>query len=62
MPAFNQPDAGAVRKISHFFKNDDEIKAFAKLIKQNITKQTSSIWYPYREKNNVKDLYWISTL
>lgn len=62
MPEFNQPDASAVRKISHYFKDEDEIKAFAKMIKQNITKQTSSIWYPYREKNNVKDLYWISTI
>lgn len=60
MPEFHQPDASAVRKILHVFQTTDDVSLFAKVIKQNITKQTSSVWYPYREKNNVKDLYWIA--
>jgi hypothetical protein len=60
MPEFHQPDSGAVRQISHYFKSEVEIKVFAKLVDQNITDNTNSIWFPYREKNDVKDLYWIS--
>jgi hypothetical protein len=58
MPEFHQPDSGAARQITHYFKSDKEVQAFAKLIDQNITKQTNSVWFPYREKNDVKDLYW----
>lgn len=61
MPRFNQPDSGAVRKITCWFMTGDDVKAFAKTINQNISDKAPSIWYPYREKNNVADLYWIST-
>lgn len=61
MPEFNQPDAGAVRKISHYFKTDEDVKAFAKTIDQKLTDKTGSIWWPYRPKNDSTDIYWIST-
>jgi hypothetical protein len=62
MPLFTQEDAGAVRKISHFFKSDAEVQEFARLIDQNITDKTPSIWWPYRAKNDSTDIYWASTL
>jgi hypothetical protein len=58
MPEFNQPDNGATRQIIISFDDQEGVDKFAKLIKQNITKKTKSIWYPPREKNNVVDLFW----
>lgn len=60
MPEFDQPDASAVRKIVHYFKTEDDVESFARLINHSLTKQTSSIWFPQREKNNMRELYWIS--
>lgn len=60
MPEFNQPDNGAVRQIIVSFHKEEDIQEFAKLVGQNITKKTKSIWFPYREKNNVVDLFYIN--
>lgn len=60
MPEFNQPDNGAIRQIIVSFTTEEDIQSFAKLVGQNITKKTKSIWFPRREKNNVVDLFWFS--
>lgn len=60
MPEFNQPDNGAIRQIIVSFDSQDGIDEFAKLVGQNITKKTKSIWFPKREKNDVVDLFYIS--
>ena len=60
MPEFNQPDNLAYRQIIISFEDDTGIEAFAKLINQNITKKTKSVWFPPREKNRVADLFWFS--
>lgn len=62
MPLFEQPDSAAVRKITCWFKTEDDVKQFADTIDQKIGIKTPSIWFPYRAKNNVSDLYWISTI
>lgn len=60
MPTFNQPDNGAVRQIIVSFHQHEDVEKFAKLVGQNITKKTKSIWFPYREKNNVVDLFYVN--
>jgi hypothetical protein len=59
MPEFNQPDNSAHRQIIVSFEDDAGVEEFAKLLKQTITKKTKSLWFPYRAKNNVTDLFWI---
>ena len=59
MPEFNQPDNGALRQIIVSFDTEEGIEEFARLVGQNITKKTKSIWFPQREKNDVVDLFWI---
>lgn len=60
MPEFNQPDNGAIRQIIVSFDSQEGIDEFVKLVGQNITKKTKSIWFPKREKNDVVDLFYIS--
>lgn len=59
MPEFKQADKSAQRQIIVSFDNDDDVQAFAKLVGQNITEKTKSLWFPPREKQIVKDLFWI---
>jgi hypothetical protein len=59
MPEFKQADRSAQRQIIVSFDNDDDVQTFAKLIGQNITDKTKSVWFPQREKQIVKELFWI---
>ena len=60
MPDFNQPENGAVRQIIVSFYKSEDVEVFAKLLNQNITKKTKSIWFPARDKNNVADLFYVN--
>ena len=60
MPEFNQPENGAIRQIIVSFSKQEDIEEFAKLVGQNITKKTKSIWFPNRERNNVVDLFYVA--
>tara|TARA_R100000781_G_scaffold92092_1_gene57029 strand:+ start:12390 stop:12980 length:591 start_codon:yes stop_codon:yes gene_type:complete len=46
MPEFNNKDLTPKRQLIISFKNEDDIKKFSKLIGQNITDKTKSLWYP----------------
>lgn len=46
MPEFDQEDNPPYKKIFMNFRSEDDYKAFAKLIGQNLTEKTKSIWYP----------------
>lgn len=46
MPEFVQEDNPPYKKIIINFRNEDDYKSFAKLIEQNLTEKTKSIWYP----------------
>jgi hypothetical protein len=59
MPEFDQPDNAAYRQITINLEFDDDVKAFFDKIEQTFTDKTKSVWFPDREKNNVRDLYWI---
>lgn len=61
MPEFNQPDNGALRQIIVSFDSEEGIEEFSRLVGQNITKKTKSIWFPRREKNDVVDLFWVDS-
>jgi hypothetical protein len=50
MPEFNQEDLGGIQKIAVNFKTREDVIEFKKLIGQNITDRTRSIWYPEAEK------------
>lgn len=62
MPEYNQPNNTAFRQIIVEFDNDDQVKVFADLVQQSVSEKTKSLWYPPRDKNNVVDLFWISTI
>lgn len=58
MPEFEQEDKMGVQSIHVHFKTREDVVAFAKLIGQNLTDKTRSIWYPQIEKTDmVGELY-----
>lgn len=61
MPEFNQPENGAIRQIIVSFDSQEGVEEFSRLVGQNITKKTKSIWFPKREKNDVVDLFYINS-
>lgn len=60
MPEYDQPENGAVRQIIVSFSRHEDVDEFAKLVGQNITKKTRSLWFPDRERNNVVDLFYVT--
>ncbi len=58
MPEFNQPDNGAFRQIIVSFDDQAGVDKFAKLIGQNLTDKTKSLWFPPRPTNKVVDLFY----
>jgi hypothetical protein len=55
MPEFENEDLTPHRQIIISFKNDDDINSFSKLIKQNITDKTKSLWFPKVENEKQFD-------
>ncbi len=49
MPEFDHEDKKSVRDIVMHFKSEEDIKAFAELLKQMITDKTKFLWYPKME-------------
>lgn len=50
MPEYVQKDMKPIQKITVNFKTKDDVKLFKKIIGQNITYKTDSIWFPYEER------------
>ncbi|MCP4566797.1 MAG: ParB N-terminal domain-containing protein [FCB group bacterium] len=50
MPEFVQNDESGIKAIIVHFKTQEDINEFSKLIGQNITEKTKSIWYPKAER------------
>jgi hypothetical protein len=55
MPEFDHEDKTSFKQIHVHFKNVDDMRAFAKLVKQTITEKTRSIWYPEAEIERMMD-------
>ena len=46
MPEFNNDDLSPKRQIILSFKTDEDVQLFAKLINQELTTKTKSVWFP----------------
>jgi hypothetical protein len=46
MPEFNQENKMPTRQLIVSFKNEDDVKSFSKLLNQQITDKTKSLWFP----------------
>jgi hypothetical protein len=51
MPEFIQEDNAPYMKIYVSFRTEDDYKEFAKLVDQNLSKKTKSIWYPKLDRD-----------
>lgn len=60
MPEYEDHDP-FYRKIIVNFDCEEHVQAFAKLLNQEITTNTKSIWFPYKERNNLKDLEYVDS-
>ena len=56
MPEFKQEDNPPYHHIKISFRNEEDFKDFAKLVNQNISLKTKSIWHPKldRDANSLK--------
>jgi hypothetical protein len=61
MPEFDQEDNPPYKKIFLNFRNEEDYKTFAKLIGQNLTEKTKSIWYPKLEIDDNMLKRWIES-
>jgi len=59
MPSFVQEDDAPFKKIYISFRNEDDYDEFAKLINQNLSDKTKSIWYPKLERDENTLKRWI---
>jgi hypothetical protein len=59
MPEFTQEDNPPYKKIYVNFRNEEDYEAFAKLIDQNLSEKTKSIWYPKLDREENALLRWI---
>lgn len=57
MPEFDQKDTSAFKQIIVNFENQTHMEAFEKLIGQDITIKTKSIWYPEHKMQRSKKVY-----
>lgn len=61
MPDYNQPDMMPVRRLIVNFRSAADVAAFAKLIGQELTDKTRSIWHPAAEREQHIDKRYLST-
>ena len=59
MPEFVQEDKQPFRSIIMHFKNEDDVEAFAKLLDQNITPKTRSLYHPKLQIETFMDKRYI---
>lgn len=54
MPEFNQPDTQSFRHVVVHFNTPEDVENFFKIIGQEDTGRTKSIWFPAIERNNTE--------
>jgi hypothetical protein len=59
MPEFIQNDIGPFKSVIVHFENRDDMDAFSKVVEQNITQDTASIWFPKVETEGESDKSYI---
>lgn len=58
MPEFDREPL-AFRSIHVHFETQEDVDNFRELLQQNITDKTTSLWYPEKEKRNLKDIGYV---
>ena len=58
MPSFEHDDQSPFRSLTVNFVNQEAVDKFFQLIKQDYTEKTKYIWFPFIEKNVLKDKVW----
>ena len=61
MPEYTQNDLMPIQQIIINFESREDIKKFAKLVGQNLTYKTKSIWYPEAKKESVVNKKYINS-
>lgn len=56
MPEFEQEDERSFRKLIVHFENAEDAASFFRIIGQEVTDKTKTIWFPAHERNKLKDL------
>lgn len=59
MPEFVQEDNPPYKRVVVSFRCEEDYKSFAKLVKQNLTDKTKSIWYPKLDADDNLLKRWI---
>ena len=59
MPEFEQDDLSPYRSLNIHFRNQEDMDDFAKIMNQQITDKTKSMWHPILIKNNYDDDVYI---
>jgi hypothetical protein len=59
MPTFEQNDKKTYKTLYLHFRNKEDYEAFGKLVDQNLTEKTKSIWYPKLERDDNMLKRWI---
>ena len=59
MPEYSNDDMTSHRRLIVHFRNDEDVVEFTKLMKQNITDRTKSLWYPSLEKETFSDEVYV---
>ena len=59
MPEFEQEDKKTYKTIYVHFRNKEDYEEFAKMIGQNLTEKTKSIWHPALDREANSLLRWI---
>jgi hypothetical protein len=59
MPEFIQEDLSPFQKIIVNFETKEDINNFAKLIGHSLTYKTDTIWFPFKEIRNHKEIAYI---
>lgn len=60
MPEFVSEDKSGFKDLIVHFDSEADMKAFATLLNHPITIKTKSIWYPFREREQMKGKAWVS--
>jgi len=59
MPEFEQEDNSTYKTIYVHFRTESDYKEFAKLVNQNLSNKTKSIWHPALDRTQNSLLRWI---
>lgn len=60
MPEFIQDKQECYAKLIVRFDNEQDLQRFAKIVEQNLSKKTKSIWYPKLKKTSYSEKFYVN--